>query len=170
MAKQQAKPLQPPHSLSLQAAEGWMELGNAAEAKSEVLKIPVRFRSHPDVLEVHWHICARLGQWEVCLDLARTLTRKAPGRVSGWVNLSFALHELKMTIEAWDNLFAVAARFPSEPTIPYNLACYGAELGRLWEAERWLKQAFKLGKAEELKRLALADSDLKPLWDRIEQL
>lgn len=164
------KPLQPPHCIHVRAAEGWLELGNLAEANGELEKIPAKLRTHPDVLEVRWQIGARAGQWEACLRLARAMVKRAPEQSSGWIGLAFALHELKMTQEAWDSLLGVAAKFPQEPTIPYNLACYGAQLGRLWEAERWLKQAFQVGEPKVLKPFALADPDLKPLWERIAEL
>jgi len=142
-------------------------LGDCSEARAELEKIQTKLRTHPDVLEVSWHLAAQEKKWEVCLSVARLLIQHVPERLSGWVNLSFALHELKMTRDAWDSLFAVADKFPGEPTIAYNLACYGAQLGRLWEAEQWLKKAFKSGNAEVLKDLALEDDDLKPLWEKI---
>jgi len=45
-----------------------------------------------------------------------------------------------------------------------NLACYECQLGDLSQARKWLETAFKAGDRKELKRMALADSDLKPLW------
>ena len=164
------KLLKEPDSIYVRAAQGWLELGNHLEAEEELKKIPAKRRVHPQVLEVRWLICARKGQWETCLRLARILVRRVPERPSGWIDLAFSLHELKMTKEAWDNLLAVVDKFPSEPTIPYNLACYGAQLGRLWEAEQWLKQALNIGDRAALKRAALADSDLKPLWPKIKGL
>lgn len=156
--------------MRVRAAEGWLELGNVQEANGELDSLSPRLQAHPDVLEVRWQICARTGDWEKGLSLARELLRKAPDRASGWIDLSFALHELKMTQQAWDNLLAVAEKFPREPTISYNLACYAAQLGRSWEAEQWLKQTFKTGGAKEWKRRALEDRDLKPLWGKIEEM
>jgi hypothetical protein len=37
-------------------------------------------------------------------------------------------------------------------------------------ARVWLKRAIKIGGKEELKQMALADEDLKPLWPEIEEL
>jgi predicted Zn-dependent protease len=142
-------------------------LGNPSEASEELEKIRTKLRKHPDVLEMQWQICARIKHWEPALSLARAITKHAPEQPNGWINLAFALHELQRTQEAWDHLFAVAEKFPKEPTVAYNLACYAAQLGRLWEAEQWLKQAFKVGEPRVLKPLALADGDLKPLWAAI---
>jgi hypothetical protein len=46
------KPLEPPDSLHLEAAEGWLELGNHLEANEELENITPQMRVHPDVLEM----------------------------------------------------------------------------------------------------------------------
>jgi hypothetical protein len=48
------KPLQPPDSLHVQAAQGWCELHAFAEADAELDKITGSLRAHPKVLEVRW--------------------------------------------------------------------------------------------------------------------
>ena len=70
----------------------------------------------------------------------------------------------KKTQEAFDQLMAVADRFPKVWTIPYNLACYCAQLGRLDECEEWFKKAMAIDE-HQVKRAAIDDPDLKPLWD-----
>jgi Tfp pilus assembly protein PilF len=52
------KPLEPPDSLHLQAAQGWLELGNHAEAEAELDNITASSREHPDVINVRWGIYA----------------------------------------------------------------------------------------------------------------
>ena len=53
-------PLQPPDSMHLTAAQGWLELGNHEEAFEELEKIDAPLRGHPDVLEVRWGIYASI--------------------------------------------------------------------------------------------------------------
>jgi hypothetical protein len=48
------KPLEPPDSLHLQAAQGWGELHAFGEAEAELDKIAASLRAHPKVLEVRW--------------------------------------------------------------------------------------------------------------------
>jgi len=48
--------------------------------------------------------------------------------------------------------------------IPYNLACYTAQLGQIKEAKDWFKQAMALG-AKSARRTAIDDPDLEPLWE-----
>jgi hypothetical protein len=55
--------------------------------------------------------------------------------------------------------------------IPYNLACYAAQFGRLEEAWQWLHKAMAAaGDTQHIKRMALADADLQKLWERIRGL
>ena len=68
-------------------------------------------------------------------------------------------------------LFPASEHFTDEPVSTYNLACYAAQLGRVEEAWEWLQKAIKVsGNAEHMQTMALADSDLKPLWERIRGL
>jgi len=156
-----------PELFYLQAAQGWVELGNLAEAGRELEKLRAELQNHPDVLEVRWEIYAKQKRWEDGAQVGRALIRIASERASGWIDLSYALHELKQTQEAWDNLFGVAGQFPKIPTISYNLACYACQLGKMWEGEQWLKRAFDVGDRGELKEMALGDADLKPLWEKV---
>jgi predicted Zn-dependent protease len=154
----------------LRAAEGWLELGCVREAEAELEGIAPSVRHHPAVLELRWQIHARAKQWEACVDVARAITQAAPKEPLGWIHLSYALHELKRTQEAWDNLLAIVDDFPKEPTMRYNLACYACQLGDLPEARRWLKKTLALGRKKETKQMALEDLDLKPLWPEIPDL
>ena len=38
------------------------------------------------------------------------------------------------------------------------------------EARTWLRRAFQAGDKAQIKRMALEDADLQPLWDEIRQL
>ena len=88
------------------------------------------------------------------------------GQISsvGWVQRSFALHKLKRSQEAFDRLLPAAAQFPKEWVIPYNLACYCAQLGQPDESKVWFEKSMAIdGKAPA--KAAVDDPDLKPLWD-----
>jgi hypothetical protein len=49
-------------------------------------------------------------------------------------------------------------------TIPYNLACYCAQLGQLQESQDWFKKAIAIDD-EAAPEAGIDDPDLKPLWD-----
>jgi predicted Zn-dependent protease len=146
-----------------QAAQGWLELGDSRSANDELEKIDAKFRVHPDVLELRWHLYAKAGNWSACVDIGKALTQLAPGTAVSWIHHAYALHELKRTQDAFDVLSPVAQRFPTEPTIPYNLACYTCQLGRLDEARQWFHRALTLGDAKAIKLEALDDPDLAPI-------
>src|ERR1035437_3751308 len=98
------KALQPPDTLHLLAAQGWLELGNHIEANEELENITASLRAHPDVLKVRWEIYAAAKKWEAALDIAAAIAQLDPDDPLGWVHRSYALHELKRTAEARDNL------------------------------------------------------------------
>ena len=164
MAGKRPESLEHPDHLHLQAAQGWLELGNHLEANEELEQITPEHRAHPDVLELRWHIYSRAKKWEACADIAGAIIKLDPKRADAWIHRSFALHELKRTQEAYDQLLPVAMKFRKEWTIPYNLACYCAQLGWLEECEKWFKQAMAIDE-HTVKREAIDDPDLKPLWD-----
>jgi tetratricopeptide (TPR) repeat protein len=159
-------PPEPPDRFHLEAAQGWLELGNYHEANEDLKRISAANRRHPDVLEIRWHIDAQARKWDACVDAAEESIKLFPNRPEPWIHRSFALHEMKRTREAYDHLLPVVDRFPKVPTIPYNLACYCAQLGRLEESAGWLKQAVAID-AQFVKQSAPVDPDLKPLWDSI---
>ncbi len=163
-------PLQPPDTHHLSAAIGWLELGNHAEAGEELAKISPPFLEHPDVLETRWAICAAGRSWEAALAAADLLVSKAPQLASGWIHRAYALRRVKHggLQAAWAALRAAFDKFAKEPIIPYNLACYAAQMGRLDESWDWLHKAMAAaGSVTSIKQMALADSDLQPLWERV---
>ena len=118
------KPLKPANVHRLRAAEGWLELGNAAEARGELAEVSRDQREHPDVLEMSWSLSAREADWKACVQTAERLVQQAPERPGGWIHRSFALHELEQTEAAFDLLIPVREIFSDHWVIPYNLACY----------------------------------------------
>jgi tetratricopeptide (TPR) repeat protein len=169
------KVLEPPDSHFLSAAEGWLELGRPDEATRELDQIAPVWRNHPDVLERRWHIAAYAREWCQCLELARSLIDQEPTRVTGWIHQAYALRRvgeggLQL---AWDALLPAAGRFPRNPIIPFNLACYACQMGRMDEARQWLARAFSIGRVigteDSIKSMALQDQDLVALWDEIKK-
>ena len=106
----------------------------------------------------------KAAKWGACVDLAGAIIKLDRRRADAWIYRSFAVHEMKRTKEAYDQLLPVAEKFPEVWTIPYNLACYCAQLGRLDECKWWFKKAMAIDE-QNVKREAIDDPDLKPLWD-----
>jgi tetratricopeptide (TPR) repeat protein len=140
-----------------------LDLGRHIEANEELQKIAPENAAHPDVLEVLWHINAKTGQWQFCVEIAAAIIKLDAERSFGWIHSSIALHKLKRTREAFDQLRPVADRFPNVWRIPYALACYCAQMERFIESQLWLQRAMAVDR-ETVRRTALADPDLQPLW------
>ncbi len=154
----------------VRAAEGWLELGDSAEAARELRLVSREAAGHPDVLELGWRLHAMKGQWDDALTVAEQVTAAAPDRPSGWIHQSYCLHELKRTREAWDLLLDKVAQFPRDSIIPYNLACYACQMGDLVAAREWLKKAAQLRGIGEIRAMAASDPDLAPIRDSLDKL
>lgn len=165
--------LEPPDCHFLDAATGWLMLGNLAESRAEFAQINPSLSEHPLVLDLEWRLLAQEERWLDAVATGERLVRVNPDDANAWVHRSYALHELRRTREAFDKLLPAAARFPREPIIPYNLACYTCQLGELTAAQRWVERSLAVSKKarEKLLRLqaALEDPDLQPLWPELKQ-
>jgi tetratricopeptide (TPR) repeat protein len=164
------KDLQREDAMHLRAAEGWLELGLMDEALAEVEQISESTQHHPLALILLWRVYSQAGKWRKCVEVADELVQREPGNSFGWIHRSYALHELKRTQEAASLLEPAIGLFSDEELIPYNLACYACQLGKLSEAKAFLEVAFKRGKRAEIKERALEDADLFPLRDYIRDL
>jgi len=166
------QPLAPPDTHFLSAAVGWYELGNLEEAKAELEKVAPATQNHPEVLEVRWLVHAQEKNWDEGLAVAEKLVGSAPERSSGWLHRAYALRRVQSggLQTALDALLPAFEKFPKEPTIPYNLACYTCQMRRLDEARQWLERAVKIAGKEKIKCMALNDDDLEPLWEEIKRL
>jgi uncharacterized protein HemY len=161
--------LEPPDCHHVSAAIGWLELGNAGEAEVELRRVSAANARQPDVLEVRWAIHAECKDWDAGLAVARDLVAAAPERVTGWLHQAYALRRVKAggLRAAWDALLPAAERFREEATVAYNLACYACQMQQFEGAREWFRQALERGGKEQIKAMALADTDLQPLWEEI---
>jgi predicted Zn-dependent protease len=163
---------EPPDTHHFSAAIGWLELGNAAEAQVELARLSPGLQDHPDVLETRWLISAEQKRWEEGLQAAEALVRSSPKRSSGWLHRAYALRRVPGggVQKAWEALLPASEKFPKEPIIPYNLACYACQLQKMDDALTWLKRAIEIGGKERMKQMALEDIDLKELRREIQDL
>jgi Flp pilus assembly protein TadD len=102
--------LGPPDIHHVHAVHGWLELGNSREARVELARLSTEARAHPEVLEAQWRICAADHEWKQALSVAVDMVSAAPEDPTGWVDQSYALHELKRTAEARAVLLPVSRR------------------------------------------------------------
>ena len=164
--------LEPPDLHHVSAALGWLGLGVAAEAHKELAKISPANLQHPSALEARWQLAVHEKNWEVALQIADAEIRISPADASAWLHRAYALRRVRPggLVAAWGVLSVAAKKFPDEPVIAYNLACYACQMKDLDRAREWFFRAMRLGGKTELKKMALADEDLKPLWAELGKL
>lgn len=164
--------LEPPDSHHLAAAIGWLGLGCPSDARDELNKLSLINLNHPDTLEVRWALYAKEECWDEALKIAEQEFKLRPNDPAGWLHRAYALRRATTggLIMAWGVLLPAAEKFPQESVIAYNLACYACQLKHLDTARTWLQRALKIGEKDTLKKMALDDDDLKPLWSEIKAL
>jgi hypothetical protein len=151
---------------------GWLGLNCPADARTELDAISPEQQSHPAVLEARWLYCAHEKIWRDALFVADCELAVAPEDSAGWLHRAYALRRVDggSLTQAWDALLPAADKFPSEPIVLYNLSCYACQLNHLEDGRNWLKRAVEAGGKEVIKKMALEDDDLKPLWAEIHEL
>src|SRR5258707_4750997 len=154
----------------LEAAEGWLGLGDHEEANEELECITAKMRAHPEVLRVRYEVYAKAKKWGMAAEIAQAICQIVPHVPLGWIHLAYALHELKRTKEAWDVLLPAIAKFPAEYIIRYNLACYASQLGNQKDAFELVEKAIEMAGTKEMKLMSLYDPDLEPLWAQISEI
>jgi len=90
------------------------------------------------------------------------------GYCSGKLAALIALHATRRAFSidvAMEILLNAEVKFPREPAIPYNLACYYCQLGEIEKAKRYLEKAFEIDLNWRVP--ASEDADLQPIWDSI---
>jgi len=153
----------------LNAALGWLGLDSPADARAELDAIAPAQQSHTAVLDTRWQLCAHEKNWREALAVAERELQAAPADSSGWLHRAYALRRVAGAglAPAWDALLPAAEKFPGEPVIAYNLACYACQMQQMDVARKWLHRAVQTGQPKAIQQMALADDDLQPLWPEI---
>lgn len=154
----------------IKAVTGWMELSQFEEALRELENVSKECHQIPEILNLKWQILVKMKDWRTSLDVAREFVKHHPGLPTAWIHQSYSLHELNRTIEARDHLLNAREKFPLNPHIVYNLACYTCQLKRDDEAMQWIQEAIALKEKASIISMALEDKDLEPIHERISLL
>ena len=149
--------------MALQRAEGWLDLHLPLEANAELDEIQPAMRAHPVVLKLRFAIYSASQKWDMALEIANCLHQQLPDDCYGGVQAAIALLRLGRPREAKQLSLPLVQKFPKNATIPYNLACYCAQLGEIEEAQEWFKAAMALD-PNTVRRRGIDDPDLEPLW------
>ena len=154
----------------LEAAQGWLGLGNWFEANEELERITPRMRAHPDVLTVRCKIYCEAKKWDYMAEVADALCRMLPESAFGPLHLAYALRKLDRTREARDALVPIADKFQGEWRIAFQLACYSCKLGEKKEALEWLDLAIDVAGKLDIRIAALDEPDLESIWVDIAEI
>ncbi len=162
--------LEPPDSHHVDAALGWLGLDCVVEARESLGQVAKEHRNHPEVLSARWTLSVYERQWDIALQLAGEELARSPEDATGWLHRAYALRRINGggLVQAWEALLPAAKKFPQEPVIAYNLSCYACQMQQLDIARHWLQRAVMAGQKDGIKKMALADEDLQPLWPEIE--
>src|SRR5882757_8824623 len=136
--------LEPLDQQHWQAAVGYVELGMFADADLELDEIDAFCRALPEILCMRLAIYRGLKKWELMQQIAKRLKEFQPDNVQWTISLAYATRRTFSIDVAMEILVDAEAKFPTEPAIPYNLACYYCQLGEIEKAKRYLKKAFEI--------------------------
>ena len=143
---------------SLSAAVGYAELGMFPEAEDELDSIAPNLQHLPEVLGVRMELHSKQERWDWMRELASSLMRTNPDDPQWVISYAYATRRAHCLEAARDVLRAASSKFPNEPTIHYNLACYECQLGNLETSKLYLEDAFRLHPG--FRESALKDPDL----------
>ena len=166
------KPLPHPNNRHLEAAQGWLGLGDVLAANEELEQVAPELRAHPGVLWVRYQIYSKAKKWDLAAEIAATLTEQLPNDPAFWISLAYATRRKEggSIQEAKAILIKAKTLFPKHYLIAYNLACYECQLGNLKEAMEFLGAARDLAGKKDIRSRALDDPDLEPLWAKISEI
>jgi len=148
---------------ALEAADGYLYLGMAAEALQEFGGIPTEARLDASVMLAEIRVMLHLKHWKQAEKLSARGTQLHPDEDEFTVQRIFSLHHLEKAEEACRILHAAPEWIRRTGILHYNLACYEARLGDLKTARECIDVAIELNSA--IKKKARTDPDLAALWN-----
>jgi tetratricopeptide (TPR) repeat protein len=146
---------------TIEAAEGYLELGLQEEALAELDSLPREHQTQSPVLQTRISILLQLRRWREALVLSEQLCSAYPSEGFGFIHAAFCWHELGETHRAKSLLLSGPPSLLDEALYYYNLGCYDAILGNLDQARAYLRASFRLNKA--FREAARQDPDLAVL-------
>jgi Flp pilus assembly protein TadD len=144
---------------------GYVELGMFDSAAQVLEEIAPEDKSRNEVLGARVVLYMAAKKWDMAEAVASHLVKVEPENETWWINLAYSVRRIEGVEKAEAILLRAQALHSKVAMIAFNLACYASVTGRMEEAKTRLRRAIRLDK--EIRRLALDDEDLKPLWDWI---
>jgi tetratricopeptide (TPR) repeat protein len=156
--------LPPRDEKHLEAAEGWLELGNHIAANDELERITPNLRSEPRVLEMRCRVYSKAGQWQSVLIISEAICALDPKHTLGWEHRAESLHQRGRTKEALTLITEVAETLTDPSRLFYKAAVYAAAIEDWQLARKCLERCFELDPTQQIRITALEDPKLSRLW------
>jgi Flp pilus assembly protein TadD len=138
------------------------------DAETALEEIAPEDKNRNEVLGARVALYAAAKKWDMAASVARHLVKVEPENAGWWINLAYSVRRIESVEKAEAILLRAQALHPKHALIAFNLACYASVTARIEEAKARLRQAIDLD--GRLRTLAIADEDLRPLWDWISSL
>jgi Flp pilus assembly protein TadD len=122
-------------------------------------------KTRTEVLRARIALYITAKKWDMATAVARHLVKVEPQNEVGWINLAYSVRRSQGIQQAEAILLRAQAIHPKVAVIAFNLACYASVTGHMEEAKERLRNAIELD--NDVRKLALDDEDLRPLWDWI---
>ena len=122
-------------------------------------------KNRNEVLGARVNLYMVAKKWDMAAAVASHLVKVDPGTAGWWISLAYALRRAESVEKAEAILLRAQTIHPQVAMIAFHLACYASVADRMEEAKERLRHAIELD--ENVRRLAIDDEDLKPMWDWI---
>jgi predicted Zn-dependent protease len=155
----------PDFERTLNAAQGFFQLGMWNESWNELEALPPETRHRPQVILLRVMIYNNLKRWEEASIIGRGALHHYPDFGALYVATAHALRHYSGAAEARAVIVAGESYLEEEAVFHYMLACYDSALGNLDDAKEGLARAFELKKS--LRLMALDEPDLAHLWESL---
>ncbi|HEY5706905.1 MAG TPA: hypothetical protein VIS96_15180 [Terrimicrobiaceae bacterium] len=150
------------------ASSGYLELGMLEDAEKELEEIAPGDKNRNEVLGIRVALYMAGKKWNLAAAIASHLVKVEPENAGWWINLAYSVRRSESVEKAEAILLRAQGIHPKDALIAFNLACYASVTVRFEEAKARLQHAIALDKG--VRALAIADEDLRPLWDWISGL
>ena len=146
---------------NLSFASGYLALGMFRQAESELKKIPLEYREHPDALSLRGRVLLARNKWRSVISNAHTGRELYPDNADFFVQEAVAYDQMNRPLEAKLIWLAAPDLVRKSGYFHYNLARCEAKLGNIPSAREHLSQALSLD--PNIRSLLAADGQLVAL-------
>ena len=120
-------------------------------------------KTRTEVLGARVALYITAKKWDMAAAIASHLVKVDPGTAGRWISLAYSVRRTEGVEKAEAILLRAQAIHPKVAMIAFYVACYASVTGPMEEAKERLRRAIDLDK--DVRKLAIDDEDLKPLWE-----